>query len=84
VRRGPYNDEFEANERGMVELGGDFQVVKLPTRDSSRAKAMIAEIILQKSKDLDLALMRQHRQPVEKWDKGEEEDEEHSPENGED
>jgi hypothetical protein len=64
IRRGPYNSEQEAYREGMRDLGGDFEVVVLDTRDSKVAKHKIADIILRRTQNLELALSRQGRQPI--------------------
>ena len=58
VVRGPYGDNQEATRRGFETLGADFEVVELQTRDVQKAKGIIRNLILQKTKSLDLALSR--------------------------
>jgi len=69
--RGPRNSEQEAYREGMAYLGGDFEVVMLYTVDPKRAKGEIADIILRKTQNLDLALSRVRHQPIEDISEGE-------------
>ena len=44
--RGPCGDEQEAYRRGFGELGTDFEVLPLQTRDAKKAKGIIRDILL--------------------------------------
>lgn len=63
LRRGPYTTEQEAYQRGFEELGSDFEVVELQTRDPKRARDTLRDLILQRTGNLDLALKRFRNQP---------------------
>jgi hypothetical protein len=58
IRRGAYLTEQEAHEHGLRELGSDIEVIKLPTRDPNRARDIIRNIILERSKDIEFSLRR--------------------------
>ena len=61
---GPYGTEQLANEFGFKHFGADFEAYELPTRDKSRATAMIKARILQQTSNLDTALQKvRHKLP---------------------
>lgn len=49
---------------GRRDLGSDFEVVELPTRDRNVARDMIKDIILQRTGDLNFALRRFREKPL--------------------
>lgn len=57
-RRGAFNSEQEARQAGVRDLGNDFEVVMLPTRDVNRARGMLKEIVLKQTHDIDFAMRR--------------------------
>jgi len=65
VVRGAYSDEQEATRRGFETLGADFEVVELQTKDVHKAKGIIRNLILQRTKSLDTALTRFRDKPLE-------------------
>lgn len=61
---GPYATEGEASDFAFQQLGTDFEVFDLPTRDKARATSMIKARILKQTSSLDTALQRaRHKLP---------------------
>jgi hypothetical protein len=62
--RGPYGAEREAYQRGLKDLGANFEVIELHTRDEAKAKGAIKDIILKRTGNLEIALRRFRNKPI--------------------